>query len=449
MDIPDRLSCRRAIEALRNGVPNREAVRIQGSTQPHAEQRFQELLDQAADGGADGTVAQTGRGMLISGDFGTGKSHLLEHFEHIALDRNFICSRVAVSKETPFYDLGKMFRAATDNGTTPGGTVGIMVDEIGTRLAGSQSAGYARFFTWANEADHGLHRIFPATLLVHERLPDQEVCNEIRWFWSGDKLAVSTVKNGLRQLQQQGAYTFKAPKLKDLPPQRLRFVLEMTKAAGYRGWVVLIDEMELIGSYSVLQRARSYAELARWMGDTGEDYPGLVVVAAITEDFAEAILEEKGDRIKVPDRMRGRGDEQIAQQGGDGNAVDRRSSDPAARSDAGGSGSCGRHDQANLPRCLRLGRTASDHARGSRLPAQDALQGAFSDYRMGLAATSSRLPPPSWKATSIAPPTPKTPILRSKRRTTNQPPDRSIEVQRQATRNGSSAGTAVMWSPIV
>ena len=314
MEVPDRLTCRRAIEALRNGVPNREAVRILGSTQPHAEQGFQRLLDRAVDGAAEGMTAETGRSMLISGDFGTGKSHLLEHFEHIALERNFICSRVAVSKETPFYDLGKMFRAATDNGTTPGGTVGIMVDEIGTRLAGPQSAGYARFFQWANEANNGLHRIFPATLLVHERLPDQEVCNEIRWFWSGDKLAVSTVKNGLRQLQQQRAYTFRAPKLKDLPPQRLRFVLEMTKAAGYRGWVVLIDELELIGSYSVLQRARSYAELARWMGDNGEDYPGLVVVAAITEDYAEAILEEKGDRIKVPDRMRTRGEEQIARQ---------------------------------------------------------------------------------------------------------------------------------------
>ena len=295
--VPDRLACRRAIEALRNGVPNREAVRLLGSTQPHVEEEFRDRLGEAADG------VRRRRGLLISGDFGTGKSHLLEHFEHLALDANFVCSRIAVSKETPFYDLGRMYRSAADGGTIPGGTVGAMVDEIGSRLSGPQDAGYARFFAWANAADNGLHRIFPATLMVHERLPDQEICNAIRWFWAGDKLAVGDVKRGLREIQQQSAYTFRAPKLKDLPPQRLRFVLEMIKAAGYRGWVMLIDELELIGSYSLLQRARSYAELARWMGSTAEDYPGLVVAAAITEDFAEAILEQKEDRSKAPARL--------------------------------------------------------------------------------------------------------------------------------------------------
>ncbi len=306
-DLPEQLACRRAIEALRNGVPNREAVRILGSTQPQAEQQFQARLSQ---GGADNLG-----GMLISGDFGTGKSHLLEHFEHLALDRNFVCSRVAVSKETPFYDLAKMFRAAADNGALPDGRVGAMVDEIGTRLAGPKDERYARFFRWADASDNGLHRIFPATLMVHERLPDQEALNAIRWFWSGDRVAVGDIKRGLRQIGQQGAYTFRAPKLRELPPQRLRFVLEMIKTAGYRGWVVLIDELELIGSYSLLQRARSYAELARWMGAADDDsYPGLVVVAAITEDFVEAILEKKGDRLKVPARLRERDEARMARQ---------------------------------------------------------------------------------------------------------------------------------------
>ena len=305
--LPEQLACRRAIEALRNGVPNRAAVRILGSTQPHAEQQFQARLN-LEEGENPG-------GLLISGDFGTGKSHLLEHFEHLALERDFVCSRIAVSKETPFYDLGKMFRAAADSGALPDGRVGAMVDEIGNRLAGPKDERYARFFQWADSTDSRLHRIFPATLMVHERLPDQDMLNAIRWFWSGDKVAVSDIKRGLRQIGQQGTYTFRAPKLRDLPPQRLRFVLEMIKAGGYRGWVVLIDELELVGSYSLLQRARSYAELARWMGAADDaSYPGLVVVAAITEDFVQAILEDKGDRLKVPARLRERGEAAAARQ---------------------------------------------------------------------------------------------------------------------------------------
>lgn len=303
--LPDQLDCRRAIEALRNGVPNRVAVRILGSTQPLAEQEFQSRVGIHDDGDSGG--------FLISGDFGTGKSHLLEHFGNLALERNFICSRIAVSKETPFYDLGKMFRAAADSGVLPDGRVGAMVDEIGNRLAGPKDQRYADFFRWADSNESGLHRILPATLMVHERLPDQEVLNAIRWFWAGDKIGVSVVKRGLREIGQQGAYQFRAPKLRDLPPQRLRFVLELIKTVGYRGWVVLIDELELIGSYSLLQRARSYAELARWMGAADDaSYPGLVVVAAITEDFVEAILEQKGDRLKVPARLRERGEPHTA-----------------------------------------------------------------------------------------------------------------------------------------
>ena len=270
-----------------------------------AEQEFRSRVS-VNDGHAAG-------GLLISGDFGTGKSHLLEHFENLALEQNFVCSRIAVSKETPFYDLGKMFRAATDSGRLPDGRVGSMVDEIGNRLAGPTDQRYARFFQWADSSRSDLHRIFPATLLVHERLPDQELLNAVRWFWAGDKIGVAVVKRGLREIGQQGAYQFRAPKLRDLPPQRLRFVLELVKTVGYRGWVVLIDELELIGSYSLLQRARSYAELARWMGLADDaSYPGMVVVAAITEDFVTAILEQKGDRLKVPARLRERGDARTA-----------------------------------------------------------------------------------------------------------------------------------------
>ena len=67
------------------------------------------------------------------------------------------------------------------------------------------------------------------------------------------------------------------------------------KGAGYKGWVVLLDEIELVGTYSVLQRAKSYAEIARWWGKVeDEKCPGLVVVGTVTSDFATAILGDAG-----------------------------------------------------------------------------------------------------------------------------------------------------------
>ena len=59
--------------------------------------------------------------------------------------------------------------------------------------------------------------------------------------------------------------------------------------------MLLLDEIELIGSYSLLQRGRSYAELTRWLGRAiGEPYPGLVAVGTVTDDFASHVISPDG-----------------------------------------------------------------------------------------------------------------------------------------------------------
>ena len=303
------LSCRRALEALRNGVPNREAVQLLGCTQPLAEREFQDLLRRASDTNEPPAGSQ---GMLVSGDFGTGKSHLLSHFEHRALSQGFVCSKVAISKETPLYDLGKVFKSAMDNGRILDHT-GPLIEEIGQKL-NPNIDGYAALFRWANSSSSGVHPIFPASLLVHERSNELELNRTIESFWAGDRIKVSDVKNGLRQIGQSQSYSFRAPRATDLPPQRLRFATELIRGAGYRGWVVLLDEIELVGQYSLLQRARSYAELARWLGQgSGESCPGLVVVGTVTTDYALANISpeasSKKDRDYAGQRLRARGDD--------------------------------------------------------------------------------------------------------------------------------------------
>lgn len=301
-DTEQKLGYRKALEALRSGVPSREAVRILGSNQPKVESKFQALLDTAAD--------HATRNLLISGEFGTGKSHMLERCKYLALSNHYVCSMLAVSKETPFYKLDHVCKSSIDNGVVPG-TVGRMVVEIAQKLD-LHSDKYADFSRWANSEESGLHTIFPATLVMHEKSRDLELCEKIESFWSGDRITQTIVKDGLKKVGEQHDYQFNAPKAADLPPQRLRFVLELIKAAGYKGWVVLVDELELIGSYSILQRLKSYAELARWMGlDPEEQYPGMVVVGAITEDFESAVINGKGDRNSVPDKLKRDGDSMV------------------------------------------------------------------------------------------------------------------------------------------
>ncbi len=296
---------RRALEALRNGVPNRDAVRVLGCGQAEVTERFRQQLDAAAN--SAGGESQT-KGMLVEGDFGSGKSHLLEYLKHLALEENFVCSLIVISKETPLYDPAKLYAAAVESAVVPGVT-GRAIHEIAVRLQQNRdSARYRDFFLWANREEGGISPLFPATLLLYERLQnDPEMTEKLRGFWAGEPLPIKDVRAGMREIRQAATYHLRSLPVKELALQRFKFAARLARAAGYRGWVLLIDEVELIARYSRLQRARSYAELARWMGRVEtEQYPGLTTVAAITNDFARAILQEKGDADYIMPQLQSR-----------------------------------------------------------------------------------------------------------------------------------------------
>ena len=80
----ERIAAQRALEALRNGVPNRDAVSALGCMQPAALDAFQERIDQLVSETREPPLVE---GMLISGGFGTGKSHTLAYLEQQALER--------------------------------------------------------------------------------------------------------------------------------------------------------------------------------------------------------------------------------------------------------------------------------------------------------------------------------------------------------------------------
>jgi len=297
----EQVARRRAVEALRSGVPSWDAVSELGSGQSEVEDRFAAQLD-AAEGGLAG-------GLLLGAGFGAGKSHVLTHLSALALERGFAVSTVVVSKETPLHDPAKVLRAAVDTLTGPGRISGVMADAVGA--LDPDSAGYAELRRWVGSHAAGLDDRFAATLLLHERLhggdlpeADEAVDAAVR-FWAGEPLRVPDLKRALKSVGAGELFTFTPVPVRDLARQRTRFLSRLLRAAGYAGWVVLFDEVELIGRYSLLQRGRSYAELARWSGAAREDQTApLATVLALTDDFEAAVLVDKDDRTRVPARLR-------------------------------------------------------------------------------------------------------------------------------------------------
>ena len=299
-----RIEAQRALEALRNGVPNADAVRKLGCMQPEALDRFRKQLEDMSAVPCD-TEPQVVPGLLISGGFGSGKSHTLSHFEIESLRRNFIVSRVVISKETPLHDPVRLFQSALRNTKLPD-CRGSLMQELAGRID-YRSPNAATFAEWVKHRQP--HQMLAASVCIHEQSRDPELKERMVNWWSGEKLDVRQIRDGLKELEIRSNFVVKAVTLAALAPVRFEFAARLARAAGYFGWVLLFDEVELISRYSLLQRARAYAEIARWMCAVPDQaIPGITAVAAITDDFDIEVLDNRQDREKAPARLRQKGD---------------------------------------------------------------------------------------------------------------------------------------------
>jgi hypothetical protein len=182
---------------------------------------------------------------------------------------------------------------------------GPAITELAQRID-YRSLEAASFVRWAATAPG----LLAATVYLHEHSKEMDVHQRVVDFWSGEKLGVAPVRADLRQLSATGLFDVKAIRLQDLAPLRFEFASRLARAVGFKGWVLLLDELELVGRYSLAQRGRSYGELARWLGKPNAGaIPGVASVATVTDDYDILVLEGRNDSVLVGERLRAKGGE--------------------------------------------------------------------------------------------------------------------------------------------
>jgi len=319
--LENNVALRRAIEGLRSGVPNRDVVVQLPPTQKNVDEAFNEVLDETENSFETGKQAQ---GLLLKGEFGTGKSHWLEYFEHLAQERNFVLSRIVLNKETPLHDITKIYRACVLSARV-NGKIGPALEEITLNYNRDKVPDYHRFSKWV-ETTKDLDPRFPATLTLLEKNPSEELREKIILEWTGYSMRVKELKDALKAIGEHQNYKIAAP-LKGKLTQRFEFLTRFFKSAGYNGWVLLIDETEMISRYSVRQRGRAYANLARIYGKSKEvNIPGLASVFTITKEFSGIILhgDLKCDIESIPEKLKDTNDQEHIPAAKDGmNIIDK------------------------------------------------------------------------------------------------------------------------------
>ena len=188
------------------------------------------------------------------------------------------------------------------------GRAGDALADIALTKLQARSPEFTEFAEWLGSST--LNSRFAATIWLYENGGiDPDVQNRLVTFWAGGPLAIGQLRRDLRALGQVAAFPLEKIAIKDLARQRFQFMARLLRTAGYAGWVVLLDEVELIGRYTVLQRGRAYAELARLLGLAyDEEIPGMLAVAGITPDFSVSVIRGKDDLNQIDFKFRARGD---------------------------------------------------------------------------------------------------------------------------------------------
>lgn len=290
-----RVPARMAVEALRAGVPNGMAIHRLGGPDDAIEERFER--------GLDGVFTAPVEGFVVAGGFGTGKSHLLGYLREAALLRDFVVSTVTISKETPLSMPAVTYATAVRNATARG----LNDDAVTLALAKLQHTEGAvqRLELWACTPEAALSPVFSAVLYLLNRSIDADLRHGIESFLAGAKPPLAALRRALKDAGARSLFDLSTVAAPELVRQRMRFMPMLFQAAGFAGWVVLLDEIELIGRYGPLQRALAYVELAHWLGLDGElRIPGIACVCAITDDYANAVINAKQDDEKLIDRLR-------------------------------------------------------------------------------------------------------------------------------------------------
>jgi hypothetical protein len=293
------ISERRAIEALRAGVPNGDAVKALGSGQKEIIAAFEDKLANAGEiDAADAT------GFVISGNFGSGKSHLVEELHQRALASNFVSSKVAISKETPLHLPAKIVQAVVGAMQARNKPEGLLLDMLlGYR---SDNSAARDLHNWCGSKGSGVSVTFGSLLDLRDAgIEDLEVVDLVLRYFMCENVPIGSIRRRMVEFDVNSRTEIVLTG--ERPWQTMRFLSRFCQVNGYRGWAIFLDETELISKYGPISRARAYEQLGRWLGLRADHrVSGTAVVATVINDFASEVLGFKGDRWQVPE-MLGRG----------------------------------------------------------------------------------------------------------------------------------------------
>jgi len=294
----ERSIARTCIEHLRAGVPSRPVAGVLSAGRTRLLSEIEEDLRALESG-------RTRRSMrIIAANYGDGKSHTLNAIRTLAERGHFLVSQLTVSRESPLDRVERIYRKLLARTYYPGlerPGIDALVEEIERRPEATQ-----RLLRYAQAKLHPKVGLVLEARLEGRRGDIEPLERDL----SGYFLATPELRRAYADNVGAGMPAIDRFKLDDAFDY-LRLVGEMATVAGLAGWVILIDEVEMIGSVGRRARAKSYDFLLR-LQDRAL-LPQTYSVAAVAASFQQTLAEQLREGDDLPLWLQARGEEQLAQ----------------------------------------------------------------------------------------------------------------------------------------
>jgi len=267
----------KAVTELRAGIPPRQFLSELTVGRSEEITHFRQRLEDVADFGLSEIK-------FVTADYGGGKTHFLDLLAHMALERNFVVSKVDLdSRGTRFDHFEEVYASLVQGISTPEHPNGGALDAL--------MSSWARSVT--DKDDVTIHEelrsvtTMPVTLRTalyeygktSRDSPSKAITlhDDLMLWLQGQKLGTRQ-RNLLRVSSQIGPSS---------APEMLRGLLGFIRAQGYAGFLVLLDEAEAITSLQRLTARAAANENIRSIIDNAGKSPGFYFVFATTPSFLD------------------------------------------------------------------------------------------------------------------------------------------------------------------
>ncbi len=277
------IEARHIIEALRSGIPSRAVGEYFSEARPRIMKEISGHMEKVCGQGSS-------CGMVISGKYGEGKTHLLNTVFNLAHSNHMVVSLVSLSKETPMDKLYLVYQKIIQNTYLPMRVQPGFTQELEKISANSPVANEMLLYAAKQLETDKLYYLFRSYLNTED--PDEKFL--LQADLEGDFIANAPLKKIYRRIFGQPVkYNVNFSKTKHCGDY-FSFMSHLFTQMGYHGWVILIDETELMGRLGKKARLKAYFNMARFLLPDNS-LESTFSLFALSASYVEDVIEAKRD----------------------------------------------------------------------------------------------------------------------------------------------------------